>query len=159
MFRKFAAKRKVNLSTYTKTHPVVFAALNSKRYGSRQAAQYARFEAALTIDSVAAIEGTFWGMFQIGGFNWRLCKCASVDEFVMKMGRSEHDQLALFAEFITARGLVKYLKAHNWAAFALRYNGPSYKQRGYDTKIASAYARFAREQATASADTVAVSRN
>lgn len=146
MFRKSAARRKIDLSSYTRTHPVVFAPLDRRRFGSRQAAQHARLDSAMTIDSVAAIEGTFWGMFQIGGFNWRTCRCGSVDEFVMKMSRSERDQLDLFAAFITGRGLVRYLKNHDWDAFSLRYNGPSYKKRGYDSKLAKAYARFSREQ-------------
>ena len=145
MFRKSAMKRKINLTPYRTSHSVVFTAPKIRKYGSLQAAQYVRLDSAMTIDSVAALEGTFWGMFQIGGFNWFNCQCSSIDEFVDKMKRSERDQLDLFAAFITQLGLVKYLKSHKWAAFALRYNGPSYKRRGYDTKLANAYKRFSQE--------------
>lgn len=141
MFRKFAQKRGVNLSKFRSSHAVVFSGPNASKYGSRQAGQQARLDAAKLINEQAAIEGTFWGMFQIGGFNWKKCGCESMDEFVERMSRSERDQLELFAKFIENSGLTKYLKAKNWSAFALRYNGPSYASRGYHTKMASAYRR------------------
>lgn len=85
---------------------------------------------------------TFWGMFQIGGFNYKLCGCESIDEFVNRMSYSELEQLELFAAFITNTGIVKYLQDKNWAAFARKYNGPSYAKRGYHTKMAKAYKKF-----------------
>ena len=89
--------------------------------------------------------GTFWGMFQIGGFNYKLCGCDSVDEMVRLMSYSELEQLELFATFITNTGMLPDLKAKNWAAFARKYNGASYARRGYHTKMANAYARFKKE--------------
>lgn len=86
--------------------------------------------------------GTFWGMFQIGGFNYRLCGCQSVEEFVRLMSDSELEQLELFAAFIRNTGMLDDLKKKNWAAFARKYNGPSYARRGYHTKMARAYAKF-----------------
>ena len=78
MFRRGARKRGINLATYTKKQPVVFSRPNIKRYGSYQAAQYARLNGAMAIDSITALENTFWGMFQIGGFNWRKCGAESI---------------------------------------------------------------------------------
>lgn len=89
--------------------------------------------------------GTFWGMFQIGGFHYKKCGCASVEEFVNRMSYSEFEQLQLFAIFIKASGMVESLKNKNWSAFARRYNGPSYAKRGYHTKMANAYAKFKKE--------------
>ncbi len=86
--------------------------------------------------------GTFWGMFQIGGFNYKQCGCSSVDEFVYLMSYSELEQLELFAAFITNGGMLTDLKNKNWAAFARKYNGAGYKKRGYDTKMAAAYRKF-----------------
>lgn len=86
--------------------------------------------------------GTFWGMFQIGGFNYKLCGCESVDEMVRRMAYSELEQLELFATFITKSGMLSDLKAKNWAGFARKYNGPSYARRGYHTKMAAAYKKF-----------------
>ena len=90
--------------------------------------------------------GTFWGMFQIGGFNYKLCGCESVDEFVRLMSYSELEQLELFAAFLRNTGYVKDLRAKSWAAFARKYNGPSYAKRGYHTKMANAYAKFKAEE-------------
>ena len=86
--------------------------------------------------------GTFWGMFQIGGFNYKLCGCKSVPEFVEKMSYSELEQLELFAHFIQNTGIVKHLKNKDWAKFSRAYNGPSYARRGYHTKMAAAYKKF-----------------
>ena len=89
-----------------------------------------------------ALMGTFWGMFQIGGFNYKRCGCESVEELVNKMSYSEFEQLELFAIFIKNSGMLEYLKNKNWAAFAKRYNGPGYAKRGYHTKMANAYKKF-----------------
>lgn len=86
--------------------------------------------------------GTFWGMFQIGGFNYKLCGCASVEEFVERMSYSELEQLELFAHFIENTGILQHLKNKDWAKFARAYNGPSYARRGYHTKMAKAYRKF-----------------
>jgi hypothetical protein len=85
---------------------------------------------------------TFWGMFQIGGFNYALCGCESIEEFVRLMSYSELEQLELFAAFITNTNMVQYLRTKNWAAFARKYNGNSYAKRGYHTRMAAAYKKF-----------------
>lgn len=140
VFRRTAARRGIDLSKYGNSPAL--QPVNIRKYGSQQAAQQARFDAALAIDSVAAIESTFWGMFQIGGFNYRLCGTQSHEEFLELMSRSEYDQLKLFANYIVNTGLLKYLKAKNWAAFARIYNGPRYAARNYHTRLASAYAKY-----------------
>lgn len=137
MFRQFAQRRGVNLSKYSKSHSLVFSA--SK--GSQERANR-RLQAAKTINHDAAIEGTFWGMFQIGGFNWKKCGASSLDDFVERMSRSERDQLELFAEFIVNSGLIKSLRSKDWATFARGYNGPGYARRAYHTRMAQAYARY-----------------
>lgn len=86
--------------------------------------------------------GTFWGMFQIGGFAYKQCGCKSIGEFVELMSRSEFDQLELFAAFVVNTGYVDYIRRKDWAGFSRRYNGPSYAKRGYHTKMASAYAKY-----------------
>lgn len=90
----------------------------------------------------AANLGTFWGMFQIGGFNYRLCGCESIGEFVSLMSYSELEQLELFAAFITNAGMLEDLRNKNWAGFARKYNGASYARRGYHTRMANAYAKY-----------------
>jgi len=141
VYRSRAARRGVNLKKYASSHPVIFNRPNTARYGSQQAAQQARLDAAMDIDSVSAIEGTFWGMFQIGGFNYERCGVSSHSEFVRLMSRSERDQLELFAQFIRRAGLLPALRKKDWRTFARGYNGPSYAARGYHTRLAASYAK------------------
>ncbi len=148
VFRKYAARRKINLSKYARSHAAVFASPDVRRYGSRHAAQWARLEMAMQIDSAAAIEGTFWGMFQVGGFNWKQCGAVSMDDFVARMCFSERAQLELFADFLRSRDFVRYLKVYNWAAFARGYNGPLYKRYNYDQRLARAYAKYKKQEKT-----------
>ena len=96
------------------------------------------------IDKEIAEKATFWGMFQIGGFNWKNCGCASLEEFVERMSKSEAEQLELFAQFCINMKLVKYLKAKDWDGFAYRYNGPAYKKRSYHTRLRRAHAKHSK---------------
>lgn len=137
MFRRFASKRGVNLSRYSKSHAVVFSASRGS-----QTRAHNRLDAAMSINPHAAIEGTFWGMFQIGGFNYKQCGCKSVAEMVERMSKSELEQLELFAQFIKNAGMLEDLRKKNWAGFARKYNGSSYASRGYHTKMANAYKKF-----------------
>lgn len=111
-------------------------------HGVDQERAHKRLQAACEIDTVTAWESTFWGMFQIGGFNWKLCGADNLDDFVYKMSYSERTQLELFACFLENTGLVKYLQTKNWSAFAYRYNGPKYARRGYHTRLARAYNKY-----------------
>ena len=97
---------------------------------------------ARKVNAQGANMGTFWGMFQIGGFNYKLCGCETVDEFVKLMSESEFRQLELFATFIRKGGMLDDLKKRNWAGFARKFNGPRYAKRGYHTKMAAAYKKL-----------------
>lgn len=140
IFRRAALRHGIDLKQHSGS--AALQPINISKYGSQQKAQQARFDAALAIDSITAMESTFWGMFQLGGFNWQLCGASSLDEFVQLMKRSEYDQLRLFTNYIVNSGLLKYLKEKNWAAFARIYNGPSYASRKYHTRMAAAYNKF-----------------
>lgn len=109
-------------------------------------------------DAAAADKGTFWGMFQIGGFNYKTCGCKTIEEFVRLMSYSELEQLELFATFLINTGMVKDLQAKNWAAFARKYNGASYARRGYHTKMANAYKKFKAQETAVSAKAVSATK-
>ncbi len=96
----------------------------------------------------AADMGTYWGMFQIGGYNYKLCGCSSVEEMVEKICDSEFSQLEMFAVFIRNSGMLEALQKKDWAAFARKYNGPSYAKRGYHTRMAKEYANYKSKEAT-----------
>lgn len=134
-----------NVAKARKQQPAAFAKLNLARYGSYGNAQRARLEAGIAIDSVVAIESTFWGMFQIGGFNWHRCGVESANEFARLMAQSEAMQLELFARFMQSTGMVKHLRQKNWRSFARAYNGPGYAKKGYHRRLAAAYARYSRK--------------
>lgn len=142
VFTTMTRRHNVKLSRYMKSHPLVFSRLDVARFGTPQAAEHARLREAMSIDSVCAIEGTFWGMFQIGGFNWKRCLTESPFEFMELMSRSERDQLELFAAFLRNSGLLKHLRDKNWKAFARGYNGPTYASHAYHTRLAAAYKKY-----------------
>lgn len=144
IYRKYAPMHGVNLTDARKQAPLIFKSPDRKRYGSQQAAQYARLDAAIAINRPSALESAFWGMFQIGGFNYNLCGCESVEEFVDMMSYSERAQLELFARYCEARNLTRFIRSKDWASFALRYNGKSYKSRRYDSRLATAYRKFSK---------------
>jgi hypothetical protein len=64
------------------------------KYGSQQATEWARFEALRDVDNTLGIYSSFWGMFQIGGFNWKLCGAKDVDEFFMLITELENRAVA-----------------------------------------------------------------
>lgn len=144
MYKRFAPKNGVSLAKARKKSPVIFRSPDIRRYGSYQAAQWARLEAARAFDDSSALESCFWGMFQIGGFNWKLCGCATVQEFVERMSKSEREQLELFAALIRQCGMLEPLQKKQWLAFALKYNGPRARSRGYHTRMAASYARHSK---------------
>lgn len=143
LFRRHTRKHGVNLSIYAKRYPEVFAGPDSKKYGSRQAAQFSRLRQAMAIDTVAAVYSTYWGMFQISGEYWKLCGTRSTSDFVWRMSQSERQQLELFVCFVRNMDMDQALQHRQWAQFARKYNGPAYARRGYHHKLERAYRKYA----------------
>jgi hypothetical protein len=131
---------------FDKTNPTISYPVWTKQfYAKDQTGEQARLQTAIALDRNAALQSTSFGMFQIMGFNYGYCGCKDVQDFVNKMCVSEQSQLDLFLKFISARGMIPYLKAKAWDKFASSYNGPSYKQNNYDIKLANAYLKFSKE--------------
>lgn len=106
-------------------------------------AEIRRLDAAIAINEPAALLSASWGLFQLMGFNYKLCGYASVQAFVKAMKESEDNQLSAFVNFIKAQpGLLNALKAKDWATFARLYNGKNYAINQYDTRLAAAYKSF-----------------
>ena len=93
----------------------------------------------MKVDPVAAVESTFWGMFQIGGFNWKRCGAGSPEEFAFRMSMSEKEQFRFFIKFIQHGGMLDSMRQKNWTRFAAVYNGPGYQRRQYHVRLAEAY--------------------
>ncbi len=107
-------------------------------------AQHGRLDRATAINREAALESCSWGKFQIMGFNFKMCGCANIQEFVNKIYKGEESQLELFVTYLINAGLADELRDKRWAAFALRYNGPRYAENKYDTKLARAYRKYSK---------------
>jgi len=105
---------------------------------------YPRLEAAMKLDSEAALKSASWGLGQIMGFNYKLAGYSSVFDMVESMVDDEEDQLRASVEFIVSAGLDDELRAHDWAGFAKGYNGSAYKKNQYDRKLSNAYAKWSK---------------
>ena len=104
--------------------------------------QHQRLERAAKIDREAALLSASWGKFQVMGFNWKLCNCSSLDEFIKAMEESEDAHLKLFTHYIRNTHLDDELRGRDWAGFARSYNGPLYWKNKYDAKLKAAYEKF-----------------
>lgn len=123
--------------------------VNTKRGGYTGGShEWSRFAQLVSVTSQAiAIEACSWGAFQIMGYHWAALGYGSAADFMAAMCRSEAEQLAAFVRFIQADPkLHQALAARNWDDFARRYNGPAYRDNLYDSKLATAYQRFSRQQ-------------
>ncbi|MBV8778246.1 MAG: N-acetylmuramidase family protein [Alphaproteobacteria bacterium] len=128
-------------------HPNVSApAWNRSLYGAAGAHQYDRLAEAIALDRAAALQAASWGMFQILGLNHTICGFADIEAYVAAMCAGEGAQLDAFAAFCRHGGLDQHLRAEDWTAFALAYNGPGEAENDYDAKLAAAYDRRAAAQ-------------
>lgn len=106
------------------------------------AGEYDRLGAALALDRTAALASASWGLPQIMGENYRIAGFDTVDAMVETFCISEDLQLGSMASFIVRAGLADELCREDFAAFARRYNGPSYSANDYDRRLAADLARL-----------------
>ena len=79
------------------------------------------------------------------GSHWQWLGYGSVDALVAEARSGTAGQVALMVRYIKKAGLVAALKEQDWIAFARTYNGPSFHKNRYDTKMADAFARWAKK--------------
>ncbi len=113
-------------------------------YG-KESAQHERLNRASKLNRDVALESCSWGLGQVMGYHWKALGYPSLQSFVNAMYKDESSQLEAMVRYIEVNSLGKFLVAHNWASFALGYNGRDYKRNQYDTLLAKAYAKFARQ--------------
>jgi hypothetical protein len=121
---------------------ICYPVWGTRPYPSGQTAQYERLERAAKVNREAALQSASWGRFQIMGFNWKMCKCSSLQAFINAMYKSEDDHLQLFTNYIKSAYLDDELRNKDWKGFARGYNGPLFARNGYDKKLALAYKTF-----------------
>lgn len=105
---------------------------------------YPRLLSAMAIDETAALKSASWGAFQVLGENYAKCGYPTVQDMVRAFMADEEEHLKACIAFLIAEEIDDDLKAHRWAVVARAYNGPGYAKHGYDTKLAAAYAKWAR---------------
>lgn len=106
-------------------------------------AEYELIDRAFNLNTKAALESSSLGMFQIMGFNYKICGCKSPEEFWGRCMLSELEQIEMFAKFIKNNPKMhKALKDKDWSTFAKLYNGPEYAKNKYDSKLSSAYLKY-----------------
>jgi hypothetical protein len=108
-------------------------------YGPGGAHQYDRLAAAMLLDEEAALKSASWGLGQIMGENFSAAGFGKVQDMVRAMVQSEANQLQAMASFINKSGMTQFLRAHDWAGFARRYNGPNYVANNYDGHLRQFY--------------------
>ena len=112
-------------------------------YGRAGANQYDRLNAAMQLDQSAALMSASWGVGQIMGENFAVAGFQSVEEMITAMCVSEDNQCAAMMSFMREMKLLGPLKAHDWAGFARRYNGPNCAANNYDGLLEHFYERYA----------------
>lgn len=128
---------------YDRSHPHLSAAYKSAaQRASYKKDQYTVLREAFELNPTAACMSASWGMFQVLGSNYKMCGWSSVRQFVTDMFESEAQHMRAFLGYCRGANITRHLKTRNWAGFALGYNGSSYKDFHYDTKMANAYARY-----------------
>jgi hypothetical protein len=108
-------------------------------HGGAGGPQYERLARAMSLDRRAALRSASWGLGQVMGFHAESLGHANVEAMVQAMVQSEDAQLMAMERFIAGHGLDAALRAHDWAAFALRYNGRDFAKHQYDAKLAAAH--------------------
>lgn len=131
-----------DLAYLCKKYPTVFFPKWDKSKYLGGVHEYKRLELAKEIDEECALKSASWGMFQIMGFNHKICGCQDVYDFVHKVSESHEKQLELMYYFMHNSGCLKNLKEKDWAGFAKKYNGPGYAQNAYDQKLRNSYENF-----------------
>jgi hypothetical protein len=112
-------------------------------YGRHGASQYSRLTRAIALDRKAALHSASWGLGQIMGSNFAHAGFKNVESMVEAMLCSEDEQLAATAAFLGHDSkLLSAMQSHNWAAFARKYNGPSYAINKYDVRLADHYKKL-----------------
>ncbi len=91
-----------------------------------------------------ALMACSWGIGQVMGMHWHDLGYPTLQDFINDMYESEAKQLDAMCRFIKVNGLVDEMQRHDWATFARIYNGVAYRKNQYDTKLAKAYAKFAK---------------
>ena len=150
-FRTYTAvktgKPPITVHPYDTTYPLLSypyvekAGPEWQKNNADQDTAWATLDKALALDNHAALMACSWGMFQVMGFNYKICGYATIDAFVTDMKASERCQLDAFVGFCKkTAGMVNAMVGKDFAGMASRYNGDDYGN--YDKLIAKHYKEY-----------------
>lgn len=143
IFWKQLQARKIDPTQYVKgNEDVLYKSWTKEFYKKSEEGEYERLKKAWKIHPTAAVESASVGMFQIMGSNYKLCGEEGAKKMWAHAWLSEKEQLKQLCNFIKNSGILVYLKNHDWANVALRYNGKSYAANEYDKKLEKAYNKY-----------------
>lgn len=129
----------------SKSHPGILSPTWDKSLYKVGGSSHDKLKVAAELNWEAAHKSASWGLGQVMGFNAEKIGYASIKEFVADMYESEAKQLKAMGRFLKANNLIGKIQRHDWAGFALGYNGRSYAKNKYDIKLAAAYALAKRQ--------------
>jgi len=138
---------RLTAGVYDRLQPAISSPKWSRKLYVGGVGEHHRLKQAVALDREAALQSASWGAFQVLGLNWKRCGYPSLQAFINDAYASEAGHLRMFVGFVKSAGLADELRRRDWTGFARVYNGPAYAQNRYDTKLAAAYARLAREYA------------
>lgn len=111
------------------------------RSGGYPSDSYPRLIAAMQIDETAALRSASWGLGQVMGFNCAAVGYATPQLMIKAFAADEENQLRAIVAFLKAKGLVKALKAHDWAKIERVYNGGGFRGT-YAARMHAAFVRW-----------------
>ncbi len=124
---------------YDVSHPEVSGPRYVK-YG-RISEQYTKLYKAMELDKEAAWRSASWGAFQIMGDNYPTAGFSSIGGFVEGMNTISGQLYAFVNHVKNIPALNNAIINKNWSRFARLYNGPAYKEKGYDVTMSNNYDR------------------
>ena len=104
--------------------------------------QHGKLARASELNKEVALESCSWGLGQVMGYHWKSLGYESLQSFINAMYKDEASQLDAMCRYISVNNLVNAVKSKDWKAFAIGYNGKNYAINSYDTKLATAYAKW-----------------
>lgn len=100
--------------------------------------RWEQFERMRRLDEIAAIQSHSFGVFQLMGFNYKLCLCADPVSFLHESMTVE-GQFKMFKRFmLSSPALLSAVRKGRVDQVGFHYNGPQYKRNKYDIKYAAA---------------------
>jgi hypothetical protein len=101
-------------------------------------ARWEQFKRMRAVNETAAIMSHSFGLFQIMGFNHRLCMCHDAATFLSEVMTLE-GQLKMFKRFmVSSPALLSAVRRNQPEKVGFHFNGPQYKRNKYDVKWAAA---------------------